>query len=152
MAEPKDVTLKKAWLVTWVSAGTGQKGKIVSILNCKRSERSVMRFLEQVYADSQYTLRQRVLHARGESKNLAVPAEPERIHCVPMNDQITCGNKPALYARIVRNLRVTLDSNGAESLRWEEIKAEDKLPVGQKEISPPSPQGISSEAGDKGPL
>jgi hypothetical protein len=54
MAGSKDLKLKKAWLATWEGVLHEQDKKIASILNWKRSKKAVMRYIEQVYADSQY--------------------------------------------------------------------------------------------------
>jgi hypothetical protein len=74
--------------------------------------------------------------ARGPTKSQPAPSEFEALHCVPLKGHITCGNKPALFARIVRNLKATLEPDGEESLTWEEIEDEDILPVRRPEAQP----------------
>ena len=114
--------MKKAWLITWEWIGDHAKkeNNIVSILNSCTSAEKVRQYAERIYVDSEYSLTERLEYAKNR-KNNPYPAEFDRINGVSWEGRIHCGHNPFLYARLVMNLGVKLDSNGQEHLEWEEI-------------------------------
>jgi hypothetical protein len=114
--------VKRAWLITWEWIGDHAKkeNKIVSILNYRVSPRNVRDYVERLYVDSEYSFTERVEYAKSR-KNNPYPAEFDRINGVPWEGRIHCGHNPFLFARFVTNLRVELNADQREHLRWEEI-------------------------------
>jgi hypothetical protein len=125
-SDGKPLKLKRAWLITWEKVPPEEDRKVASILNGKRSEEHVRKYMEQLYADLQYGLKERLLFAKSEtSRRHALQADFEHVHCVAMNGGITCGGNPSLYARRVTNLTLLKDPERGEFLEWEEIEASD---------------------------
>ena len=114
--------MKSAWLITWEWAGEHAKKnwKVVAILNYRLSGNTVRAYVERLYVNSEYTLSEKVADAKN-SKNNPYPAQFDRINGVPWMGRITCGHNPFLYARLVKNIRVEIGTNGEEHLEWEEI-------------------------------
>lgn len=108
--------MKCAWLITWEWFGSHAKKskKIVSILNYRRSSRQIKHFVERLYVDSEYSLTERLSYAKSSKNNPYPAAMSQRGH-------ITCGHNPFLLGRLVKNLKVRIDSKGREHLQWEEV-------------------------------
>ena len=116
------ISMKKAWLITWDQAGghPRQKDKIVSILSGRLSAKTVFDYVERLYVSSEYSLSDRLAYAKNR-KNNPYPAQFVSINGVLWEGQITCGHNPFLFARLVKNIRVEVDSDGEEQLHWDEI-------------------------------
>ena len=115
-------SMKNAWLITWDQASgyPRQKDKIVSILSGRLSAKTVLKYVERLYVDLEYSFSDKLAYAK-KPKDNPYPAQFGSINNVPWQGEITCGHNPFLYARRVMNIRVELDSNGAEQLHWDDI-------------------------------
>ncbi len=124
----KTLKLKHAWLITWENVPSEEHKKIASILNGRRSEEHVRKYMEQLYADLQYGLKERLLFVKSEtSRNHPFQADFEHVHCVALKGGITCGGTPSLYARRVTNLTLAEDPEKGEFLEWQEIEVPDAM-------------------------
>ena len=108
-----------AWLVTWESTGYQSKAEIVAIINYRYPPIKIKDIIELLYINNRLTLSERLKYAKNR-KNNPYPAEFESIKGVPWQGRITCGHNPWLYARIVDNLRIEIDTEGNETLKWDE--------------------------------
>lgn len=105
------LTIKRAWVVTWEWCGDHAKKnkEIISFFDYRVNERFIKRFVERIYADSEYTLNERLRFLKYPSQN-PYKAEYGSIGLV------TCGHNPWINAKIVLNLRI--ENN---NLVWDEI-------------------------------
>lgn len=106
------------WLVTWESAGTHApppRGQLIAaVYAARRSAESVAQALEVIYAYECYTPAECLSFTR--AKELPYPATFGDINGRQWLGQITCGDNPYLFARLVDNLKP--DDN--DDLRWNE--------------------------------
>jgi hypothetical protein len=116
--------MKKAWLITWDGTEHALRGRnqIVAILGPRLSGEKVKNYVELLYANSEYSLSERLLHAK--KKFNPDPAEFLKIEGVPWKGSMSCGSDPWLYARQVKNLKVGVNDKGKEILAWQEIERE----------------------------
>lgn len=112
----------KYWLVTWESASDQDVNSrhIATILNGRMSDRRVCDIVEQLYANTYYSLAERLVCARNRKHN-PYPAYYNTVDGVPLAWDIYCGHNPWLHARLVDNLRVIRDDRGEERLVWDEL-------------------------------
>ncbi len=112
-----------AWLVTWEMSGdlVDIKDKIAAILSSRRSERSIVPFLEMLYLRATSSASEMAYYA---NRSHLLQHRVEVIHIingVPHGDRISYGNNPRLYARKVTDLTVQLDKeSGEEIISWTE--------------------------------
>ena len=111
----------KAWLVTWEWAGDHAKvdDPIVAIFNPRWSTSRIRELVELLYANTCYSLSERLGYANNRSFN-PYPAEFESFSGVSFEGRIHCGHNPWLYARKVKNLRVADRNSDHEQLLWSE--------------------------------
>jgi hypothetical protein len=114
--------LGTSWLITWegTPSATLQKNQIVSVFDYRVSSRRMLEYVEQLYIDRLYSLHEKIIYVRHRKDN-PYPAALVRINGVQWEGQITCGEKPSLFARQVKNLKFHTDGNGEETLTWDEI-------------------------------
>jgi hypothetical protein len=112
----------KAWLVTWeyIDNQATYQQKIAAILSPRLPCLKVMKFVEQLYVDSELSYRERIEYVK--TKETAYPAEFDEVAGI-----IDCGHNPFLVARPVKNSKVTTDESGNEVLIWDEIKPYNKI-------------------------
>ncbi len=115
----------KAWLLTWegTSACADEMGNVAAILNSRMSPVRVKDIAELMYANTEYTLRERVELARNK-KNNPWPARFDRIRGVTWEGRIVVGHNPWLHARVVSELVVHESENGGQNLTWTEPSRE----------------------------
>jgi hypothetical protein len=112
----------KAWLVTWEWTGehAAVTQPVASILDPRTGAGTVRQRVEQLYADSQYSLSERLALVRDRRSN----PYPAKFDSVPpgvtYEGRITCGHNPFLYGRLVDDLKVECDVSGQERLVWKE--------------------------------
>jgi hypothetical protein len=110
-----------AWLITWQGSGKlaeAQKS-IVAIMNSRISGDRMLKIVEQIYVNERYSLSERIAYAKNR-KNNPYPAyfgTFKNAHC---SWEVYCGPNPYLYARLVDDLKVDLNSDGKEVLTWKE--------------------------------
>jgi len=115
--------VKKAWLITWECVGKHSErkdGEVASILNYRLSEKTIAKYMEQLYADSYYNFRERLAYAKNKKDN-PCRAKYDKIDGVDWTGRIYCDCNPLLEARLVENIHVEVDSDGNELLKWDEI-------------------------------
>ena len=88
---------------------------IVAILNYRLSGKRVREIIELIYVNECSSLGERLAYAKNKKDN-PYPAQFEG----NFEGRITCGHNPFLYARLVDDLRVEVDENGEEKLKWKE--------------------------------
>jgi hypothetical protein len=103
------------WLVTWEWCGEERKPaeKVAAILDYRLSSDRIQRIVELLYANSHYTLRERLQYAKKRF-------DPYPARCLDWQGEIECGHNPYLYARIVTHLHVRTSKDGSERLVWRE--------------------------------
>jgi hypothetical protein len=111
----------KAWLVTWESDGEHAKvdEPVVALLNSRRSAEQVREIVELLYVNQTYSFSERLAYAKNKTKN-PYPATWGNLDGHQWTGEVYCGHNPFLYARIVDNLQVQLNSTGDEKLTWNE--------------------------------
>jgi hypothetical protein len=112
----------KAWLVTWDYLGDHAKPNniIAAILNPRWSAEKVREYVELLYANSEYTIAERIDYARDPKQN-PFPAQFSCVNGGRWLRQITCGHNPWLFARKVENLHTENDNENKESVTWDEL-------------------------------
>ena len=110
-----------AWLVTWEWAGPHAQvtDPIAAILPWRLSAKRVADIVELLYANSEYSLAERVAYAKDKS-SAPYRAEFGTFRRAPWEGRIVCGHNPHLEARLVRRLRVQRGPAGEGILVWEE--------------------------------
>lgn len=122
LSEFKLVTHKRsAWLVFWNRALAEDEANppIVAIFDSRKTPERIADFVEQTYISTHYSLREKIHYATRPKKN------PYRAQINYNKEQgrlvsITCGHNPWLEARIVRQMRLTMDADGRQLLTWED--------------------------------
>ncbi|HYP20355.1 MAG TPA: hypothetical protein VEY08_09790 [Chloroflexia bacterium] len=111
----------KAWLVTWegTEESKREEKRIAAILSPRLSADRVRRIVEMLYANTEFSLGERVSYAAGKFNPF--PARYVSMRGIPFEGKITCGHNPYLDARKVANLTVTTDELGNEHLSWDEL-------------------------------
>ena len=114
----------KAWLVTWDWCGdhAAVGDQLVAILNAKRSQSSVAKYVELLHLLATSPAFEVAQCADGRGKQPHQQATMVQvINGVPHGGRITCGHNPWMVARLVSNLVVEPDSDaGIETVRWQE--------------------------------
>lgn len=105
------LVVKRAWVVMWERHGNSSKEdkKIISFFDYRIGENEIKHFVEGIYADSQYTINERLFYLKYPRKN------PYRAKFSGIAI-ITCGHNPFVIAKMVLNLCVI---NG--KVNWDEI-------------------------------
>jgi hypothetical protein len=75
--------------------------------------------VEQIYVNERYSLSERIAYAKNRKTN-PYPAYFGTFKNADCAWEVYCGHNPYLYARLVDDLKVELDSNGKEMLIWKE--------------------------------
>jgi len=115
----------------WVGDHAGPDRKVVAVLNPRWSGNRVKEHVEILHASMCYSVDENISHANNRKFN-ASPAEFTRVQGVPWQGRIYCGHNPFLYERLVNNLRVERDADGADHPIWSEVPMPDfeqMLPV-----------------------
>jgi hypothetical protein len=110
-----------AWLITWQGSGALAEAQkpIVAIMNSRISGDRMLKIIEQIYVNERYSLSERIAYVKNR-KNNPYPAyfgTFKNAHC---SWEVYCGPNPYLYARVVGDLKVELNSDGEEELTWKE--------------------------------
>ena len=112
----------KAWLITWEGSKVNKSQQVVNIFDSRISTQRVKDFLENYYIACHYSLFEKATYASNPSrKRNPYPAESAKLNGVPWHGQFTCGHNPFLFARIVKNLIVSIDKKKKEIISWEEM-------------------------------
>jgi len=103
-----------AWLVTWDWIGDHARVEqpIVTFLNYRRTPEQVREIVELLYMNSKYSFSERLAYTKRKKDN-PYPGVIERW-------MITCGHNPSLHARLVNDLKIEVDSDGKETVTWNE--------------------------------
>ncbi len=103
-----------AWLVTWDWNGDYARVEqpIVTFLNYCLAPERVREIVEPLYMNSKYSFSERLPWTKRKKDN-PYPGVIERW-------MITCGHNPWLHARLVNDLKIEIDSNGKETVTWNE--------------------------------
>jgi hypothetical protein len=128
--------IMKAWLITWEWSGEAAAvaDKVIGILNSRWPTERVSRIIEFLYNHCTSTVNEMAIYARSPNKN---PYRAKR----DFNSQITCGHHPWLWARLVDNLEVTVNTQtNIETISWNELPIYELTDEGQKELRGNLPQ------------
>lgn len=104
----------RAWLIRWRWAGddAAVADPIVTVMSARIGAKEVRRYVEQLYIEATASLEEKLLYARYKQ-----PQEPPyRAH--QEQGMIHCGHNPWLEATKVDDLRVVMNADGEEKLRW----------------------------------
>ncbi len=104
----------KAWLITWDWTGDAAAvaDVVVGILNSSWADKRVADIVEFLYSNTTANISELAHYAKKPSNN------PYRAEIC--NGRIHCGHNPFLYARIVSDLTIEIDSDGKELITWME--------------------------------
>ena len=110
-----------AWLLTW--EGTSQKitdeNRIIGIIGSRRSDQFVAELVEFLYARNSASVSEMARMAN-RPKQKPFPAERTQIiNDVPHGERIICGHNPCIYARKVKNLKISQEGD-SEIVIWQE--------------------------------
>jgi len=117
----------RIWLVTEERLGVDCQEEVVAMINYRRTDDFVKRFVEITYSRG-YTFSCQLARARMQRSRTPplMTARRER-------NGYCCGANPCLYGRLVLNPRIELDEHGNEHLAWDELPpphfARDVLPT-----------------------
>lgn len=122
----------KAWLITWETAGgAAAENHIASILSARTGPEDVRKYVEQIYADSEYSLRERAEMARYNKPRRNNPYPAEFMRVTPkgprFRGQIMCGHNPYLYGRLVENIEIVDLADFESTITWDEIPIPDHV-------------------------
>lgn len=115
----------KAWLITWESLEKEEclfDKKIISIRDARVSNERIAEFIEQFYIATQYNLSSKFCF----SSRFKINPYPVKYSNTEKNGryiytgQMTCGDNPYIFARIVENLIIYSNDNGEEEIKWSE--------------------------------
>src|SRR2546426_3476002 len=110
-------TSMKAWLITWEWTGEAAAvaDRVVGVLNPRWTVKRVSEIIEFLYIECTSTLAEIAMYARNSDNN---PYRAKR----DFNGQITCGQNPWLWARLVDDLEITADDQTRiERVTWREV-------------------------------
>lgn len=125
-----------AWLLTW--EGTSQKiideNRIIGIIGSRRADRFVAELVEFLYARNSASASE-MAYMANRPKQKHFPAERTQIiNDVPHGERIICGHNPWIYARKVKNLKISQEGD-SEVVIWQEPdnycwKNKEKMEIG----------------------
>ena len=109
----------KAWIITWDnSQGTGDDS-VVMVLNRRMGIERVRWYVEMIYIEKMSSDGEKYDSARPK-RNRRIAFAAEVTKTVNGEAHIHCGHNPWFFARLVDDLRVETDDDGAEMLKWKE--------------------------------
>ena len=110
-----------AWLLTW--DGTCQKitddNRIIGIISSRRSDSFVAELVEFLYARNSSSASDMAYIANHQKQKPFTAERTQIINDVPHGERIICGHNPWIYARKVKNLKIT-EEDGFEVVTWQE--------------------------------
>lgn len=110
-----------AWIITMVPSPDQE---IITILNYRLSGSKVGKIMEQLYMDQRMGMSARVEYAK--SGNTRCPVQNAIVDGIPYGEELLCGSgERYFWARKVDDLRVAVDKDGREQLKWKERKRPD---------------------------
>ena len=104
----------RAWLVTWNWGNDAAElaDTVAAVLSARWSRARVTDIVEQLYALHTSNVQELAAYARYPKRNMyRVQYDSGRL---------SCGSNPWLYARIVEDFTVTVNSEGYETVSWRE--------------------------------
>lgn len=113
--------ISKAWVVTWENWSSCLKKNFVGFFHSKTSGATIKRVIEKIFVNTHCLPSEQIAYMLDNS-NHPYPAKFGKLNGVPWEGQITCGHSPYLYARQVKNIQVRTDSDGEETLTWDELE------------------------------
>lgn len=105
----------KAWLIMWRWEGNhaAVDDPVVTVLSARTSAENVRRYVEQRYIEATASPEEKLSYARyNKPRKPPYPARLER------GRRIHCGHNPWLHASVVDDLRVEMDADGNDVLKW----------------------------------
>ena len=114
--------LNTAWLISreWIGDHVHVDQPVVATLDSRRSGEHVRQFAERLYCSTKFGIEEKVRVA-GDAIANPYPAKVMQVKGASCHGVITCGHSPYLLARLVRNVRVFVDSEGSERLEFEKV-------------------------------
>lgn len=104
----------KAWLIRWNWAGNhaAVDNPIVTVLSARTNIKDIQAYVEQRYIEATASLDEKLDYARYND-----PVEPP-YRARRERGVIHCGHNPWLEAKKVDDLKVEVDGEGKEVLKW----------------------------------
>ena len=121
----KDVALTTPWDVSPIRSKSSSN--VVSLLDYRISDQTVIKYVQQLYADRFYPIGARLAFTRHRNE-FSAQVDCPRVNGFPIGGKISCGNGTYLFARLVKEVKLTKDRNGREQLTWQEIPLPEYLP------------------------
>jgi hypothetical protein len=113
-----------AWLITWEGTRIHKSNleKIVAILSSRKTEKTIVEFVELFYMRSMYTASNMAYYANRRRDMLFKAQRPPATNDLLYVSRIFCGSgELMLYARRVTNLKIRVDKEKEkEILTWAE--------------------------------
>ena len=111
----------EAWLLSWSGTQPGKpKNKILYILDASKSPEEVAEIVQILHNLFICNLAELADYSQPGAH---IPYQSQLQETPPGYTSIYCGHNPHIDARLVRNLEVTEDSDGIETIAWEERRA-----------------------------
>lgn len=107
--------------------------RIAAILNPRTGSGRVAEIVELLYANATYSLDERLDVVRSRGNN-PYRVEWARINGVRWTGEMICGHNPYLEAYLVDELRVEVNGEGQERLRWKK-RARPSNPLLERRIA-----------------
>jgi hypothetical protein len=110
-----------AWLLTW--EGTSPKitdnNRIIGIIGSRRSDSFVAELVEFLYSRNYSSAFDMAYIANRPKKKNFTAEKTQIINGAPHGERIICGHNPWIYARKVKNLKITQEDD-IEIITWQE--------------------------------
>ena len=105
----------KAWLIRWCWEGNhaAVDDPVVTVLSARTRAEDVRRYVEQRYIEETASPEEKLSYARYNQ-----PQEPPYPARLEQGRRIDCGHNPWLHASVVDDLRVEMDADGNDVLKW----------------------------------
>lgn len=132
------IKLKRAWIITWewVSDSAAVVDGIAGIIDYRRSSKRIIDLVEFLYNFKTSNLGELAAYTKNR-KNIPYKAE------VDFNGRIICGSHPFLYARLVQNIKVSVDLNSdIETISWETFPTYKPADSGPEKVSDSKKEGF----------
>lgn len=110
-----------AWLLTWdgTSPKITDENRIIGIIGSRRSKNFVADLVEFIYSRNTSSASDMAYIANRPKQKPFQAEKTQIINGVPHGERIICGHNPWIYARKVRNLRITQEDD-FEIVTWRE--------------------------------
>lgn len=120
---PRTQNKKSAWLITWEETTSSSKRleeRVIAIFDSRTGSGTIKEFIERFYMADE-TLSDKVYYSSRRHKYPYRAQYDTAPNGGYLYYSITCGHNPWISARIVKNLRLRVDSEGVEHISFDKI-------------------------------